>query len=194
MTAEKLEQNSDDYSTIYAAPFSAWDHIDIALVRDRNDWRISPARGHLVQLGAGKKLIEGYDNLDYPEWDAESDLLWILPYEDGSVSEVVSYFTLDHLEPWAVVRLLREIQRVLMFGGTFACIVPHYSSQLANECIMHKSRFGVDTWRNIFSERQYDHKAEGDTGEEWKLDVQVNFMYGITERNLCLVTQMVKGE
>jgi hypothetical protein len=56
---------------------------------------------------------------------------------------------------------------------------------------MHKSQFGVDTWRNIFSERQYDHKADGDTGE-WSLTVNVNFMYGITERNLVLVTQMIK--
>jgi hypothetical protein len=187
MTAELLE------NYMYAAPLTAWDHIDIALLRDRRDWRLSPAKGHLVQLGAGRKFIEGYDNLDYPQWDAHSRIThsWKLPYDDGSVSEVVSYFTLDHLEPWAVVRTLREIQRVLMVGGTFACVVPHYSSQLAHECIMHKSQFGVDTWRNIFSERQYDHKADGDTGE-WSLTVNVNFMYGITERNLVLVTQMIK--
>jgi len=185
----------EDGTMLFESPFTEFDHIDIALLRDRNDWALSPPRGHLVQLGAGRKHIEGYDNLDYPEWDAHATGRpgrWQLPYDDGTVSEVVSYFTFDHLRPWAVVRTLREIQRVLMVGGTFACVVPHYSSQLANECIMHDSRFAIDTWRNIFSERQYSHAADGDVAEPWKLKINVNFMYGITERNLVLVTQMIK--
>jgi hypothetical protein len=196
VSATILEINPDN-TVKYAAPFSAWDHIDIALLRERRDWALSPAKGHLVQLGAGKKFIEGYDNLDFPHWDAHFGQQlpygkWKLPYKDETVSDVTSYFTLDHLEPWAVIRTLREIQRVLMVGGTFCSVVPHYSSQLANECIMHKSRFGVDTWRNIFSERQYSHAADGDTNQPWSLDVRVNFIYGITERNLVLVTQMQK--
>ena len=196
MTAKPVEAVSDG-TLVLAPPFNAWDHIDIALLRERNGWNPSPAKGYRVQLGAGRKYIKGFDNLDYPEWDAHDMSMskrWRLPYDDGTVAEVVSYFTLDHLYPWAVVGALREIQRVLKVGGTFACVVPHYSSQLANECIMHKSRFGVDTWRNIFSERQYDHLSDGGTGEPWRLKVNVNFMYGITERNLVLVTQMVKAK
>lgn len=180
--------------SVHPAPGDVWDHIDIALLRERRDWLWTPD-GIKVHLGAGQKYLDNFINLDYPEWDAEalgSSGRWKLPLDDGTVSEIVTQFTFDHLEPWAVVRALRECQRVLRTGGIVNMVHPHYSSQLAHECIMHKSQFGIDTWRNIFSERQYDHTADGDTGEPWRLAVNANFMYGITERNLVLVTQLVK--
>lgn len=195
--AQTFDVNEDG---VYTFPplEDMWDHIDVAMVRIRKPWvdSYSPEQeGILIQLGAGKKDIEGWASLDYPSWDAHSDnpKLWRLPYDDASVAEIASYHTLDHLEPWAVVRTLREIERVLEPQGVFTNIVPHYMGQLANECIMHKSRFAVDTFRNIFSERQYSHEADGDGGE-WKLSVGSNFIFGYTERNLVLVTQLIKGE
>lgn len=186
---------STDGSQWFLSPSDFWDHIDMATVRARFAYARPPFVGTQIQLGAGRKKIQTWNNLDFPEWDAhdqKSDR-WRLPFGDGKVSEVVSYHTLDHLEPWAVVRTLREIQRVLCRRGTFTNIVPHGDSQLAKECIMHKSRFMVDTFRNIFSERQYDHSADGTEGDEsWSLEILHNFMYGITERNLMLVTQMVR--
>lgn len=175
-------------------PIDVWDHIDLALLRDRADWEWNPS-GYRVQLGAGRKLIDEFANLDFPEWDAhdKTGIRWRIPFDDGTVGQIVCQFTLDHLEPWAVVRTLREAQRVLIPSGTMDIVVPHYSSQLANECIMHKSQFGVDTWRNIFSERQYDHLADGGTAEPWRLRVGANFMFGLTERNLVLVTQLIWG-
>lgn len=180
----------------FMPPFDAIEHLDIALVRARAEW-VQPFKGgKQVQLGAGRKLIQGFDNIDFPGWDAHSDdhTKWRLPYADETVSEFVSYHTLDHLEPWAVVRVLREIQRCLLVGGTFVNIVPHGDSQLAKECLFHRSRFMVDTFRNIFSERQYDHRADGvpAQGGDWEFSIGQNFIYGITERNTVLVTQLVR--
>lgn len=215
-------QDKDDESLYrFPSPHQMWDHIDIAMVRDRYGWVYPGAMpsGERIQLGAGKKDIVGWRNLEYPVWNADMyipgemaissfPLSWQGKSEgereriesairdgaiqpDESCAEVASYHTLDHLWPEQVVNLLKEIQRVLKPGGMFTCIVPHYSSQLANECIQHRSRFAIDTWRNIFSERQYSNSVEGQE-HEWKLQVMANFVYGMTERNLVLVTQMMK--
>lgn len=203
-------QNEND-EFVFDPPISMWDHIDIAMMRDRYSWvrPYSLPQGRKIQLGAGRKLIDRWENFEYPTWDADC----YIPAElcngvyklsdpidelnrayiagDNSVSEIASYHTLDHLRPDQVVNVLKEVQRVLTPGGIFTNIVPHYTSQLANECIMHKSRFAVDTWRNIFSERQYKNSVEGQE-HEWKLTVMSNFIFGYTERNLVLVTQFMK--
>lgn len=142
-----------------------------------------------VQLGCGNKQIDYWANIDYPDFDADKPL----PYTDESVGAYASYHTLDHLKPKQVIKVLKEIQRTLLPGGTFTNIVPHYSSQLANECIMHRSRWAIDTWRNIFSERQYDGSVDG-RNFNWQFDIGLNFIYGITERNTVLVTQLIKRD
>lgn len=173
-----------------------------------------------IQLGAGFKQITGWRNLEYPMWDCDYYIQaagyddtppeyrctnlqygpqWQHPdnnfvdkkkyiQRDESVSEIASYHTLDHLTPQQVVNTLREVERVLIPGGTFTNIVPHADSQLAKECIWHSTRFMIDTWRNIFSERQYAHDGE------WNLEVGLNFVFGLAERNTVLVTQLVKKQ
>jgi len=179
-------------SGVFPHPFYLEDHIKIAMVKDMKFRPTIPAlagklqsQGKFVQLGAGKKLIAGWDNLDYPKWDAHDGL----PYEDESVDGIASYHTLDHLD--CVIPLLADIQRVLKPRGWFVNIVPHYSSELWHTDLTHKSQFGVDTWRNIFSERHYDHEAvEGHT--KWRLGIEFNMMMAFTERNAVLVTKLVK--
>ena len=88
---------------------------------------------------------------------------------------------------------MMEIRRILKPGGVFTHIAPHGMSQLAGECLMHKSRFWIDTFRNIFSERQYNQSADGVPVDfKWEFEIGANFIYGITERNLVLVTQLVR--
>lgn len=170
----------------YDEPVDIWDHLFIAMSRPKHELA-KPPSGLKVQLGAGFKHIDGWLNLDYPDWEAGCGL----PFNDATVSEIACYHTLDHLTPEDVLVTIKEVQRALVPGGTFVNILPHYSSQLANECLMHKSRFAIDTWRNLFSERQYDGSVDG-RDHKWRLDIQSNFIYGITERNLVLVTQLVK--
>lgn len=204
-------------------PTNIFDHIDIAMVRDSKHYSYRSYTGdplavrprsfllerkelEKIQLGAGFKHIDGWRNLEYPDWDADRPIpvghsargLGSFPGEislinadpavqpPNSVHEIASYHTLDHLSPKQVIQTLREVERVLVPGGTFTNILPHADSQLAKECIHHQSRFMIDTWRNIFSERQYEH--DGD----WQLEVGLNFTFAIAERNTVLVTQLIK--
>ncbi|AWY06165.1 methyltransferase [Gordonia phage Suzy] len=194
---------------VFKDPTDIWDHIDIAMVRDRAQYTYKmnglKTRGDKIQLGAGFKVLDGWRNLEYPDWNADLPIMaegvsandfapgtrwddvsshW--KQADSTISEIASYHTLDHLSPTQVINTLREVERVLVPGGTFTNIVPHADSQLAKECIHHQSRFMIDTWRNIFSERQYAH--DGD----WQLEVGLNFVFGLAERNVVLVTQLVK--
>lgn len=171
-------------------PNDLWGHWDIAMDRFVPGW-VPPLADHglkSLHLGAGFKLIDGWDNLDYPEWDPE-DPEYVLPYGAETVGAIACHHTLDHLTPDAVIRSLIDWQRVLAPGAAATIVVPHYSSQLANECIQHKSRFGIDTFRNIFSERQYNHWPP----MQWDFRINFNMLLGVTERNLVQVTQLVRA-
>src|ERR1019366_2879677 len=125
-------------------------------------WISAITGGLYVQLGTGHKLINGWHNLDYPTWDAET---MPLPYGDESITGIASYHTLDHIK--RVIPLLAEIQRVLVPGGWFVNVVPHYDSELWHSDLTHVSQFGTESWRSIFSTRHYDHSAvDGHT--EWR--------------------------
>lgn len=171
----------------YDHPSTLARHIGIAMMRPMEfGITLEHTDGRYVQLGPGHKFIKGWDNLDFPEWDAEND---DLPYPGSSIDGIASYHTLDHLSnPIAV---LAEIQRVLVPGGWFVNIVPHYDSELWHADLTHKSQFATETWRNIFSTRHYDHAAvEGHT--DWKFEIEFNMIMGFTERNTVLVTKLVK--
>lgn len=172
---------------LFEHPTTLRDHVAIAMVKDMN-FELTPARdsGVYLQLGAGHKLIKGWINLDYPEWDAADGLE---EFDDNSVDGIASYHTLDHLQ--APIPLLADIQRVLRTGGWFVNIVPHYASELYAADLTHVSQFATDTWRNVFSTRHYDHAAVvGHT--EWRLHIEFNMIMGFTERNTVLVTKLVK--
>jgi len=169
-------------------PFGLKSHLEIAMGIEMNfDTTVRLSGGKYVQLGAGHKHIKGWDNLDYPKWDAET---MPLPYNNDSIAGIASYHTLDHIQ--RVIPLLAEIQRVLMVGGWFVNIVPHYDSELWHSDLTHKSQFATETWRSVFSTRHYDHAAvEGHT--DWKMNIEFNMIMGFTERNTVLVTKLVKG-
>lgn len=162
-------------------------HIEIAMMKPMDfGLTLEKPDGHYVQLGPGHKWIKDWDNLDYPDWDAEKD---DLPYPDQSIDGIASYHTLDHLSN--PIKVLADIQRVLKPGGWFVNVVPHYDSELWHADLTHKSQFAIDTWRNIFSTRHYDHAAvDGHT--DWKLVIAFNMIMGFAERNTVLVTKLVK--
>jgi SAM-dependent methyltransferase len=166
-------------------PDDIWDHLRIAMVREWPDFiptgRPVPG-GIYLHLGHGRKWVAGYTHLEWPEWDGERDPL---PYPDNSVSGIITYHTLDHIAN--PLNVLAEAARVLKPGGTFTNIVPHYLSELANSCLAHKSRYAIDTWRNAFSERQYSHNAPDE------FQIGFNMIMGLTERNLVLVTQLIRN-
>jgi len=145
-------------------------------------WHI-PA-GKQLNIGAGNKYIPGTVSLDYPDWDADHDLL---PYEDESIAGIHAYHFLEHCQ--YPVRVLAEFQRVLMPGGVVNIVVPYYKSQMMAHDLDHKHAFCEDTWKILFRNPYYDKNQI-----EWKFEVGVNLIIGIVERNLCLMTQLLRTD
>lgn len=153
------------------------------LAMDRELPEIYPdSFGNILNLGAGNKIIPGTKPLDYPEWDADKDPI---PFPDRSVDQIHAYHFFEHCaDP---VKVLLECQRVLKYGCHINICVPYYNSQMQAQDLDHKSAFCEETWRNILDNPYYDKRKV-----DWKLEVRFNLICGVVERNMCLLTQMVK--
>ena len=145
----------------------------------------SPGRQELLKLniGPGFKRIQNTIELDLPDWNANTD---DIPYDDESVGVIYCFGMLDHISN--VPNFIYECQRVLAPGGTLNISVAFYKSQLAFEDIYHRSWFTETTWKKLF-EKQY-WLADS---FEWKLNIGINLIIGVVERNLIVLTQMIKG-
>lgn len=142
----------------------------------------SQAFGTAFNLGSGSKVIPGAIPLDYPQWDADRDLI---PAMANSVTMIHAYHFLEHVRD--PIRVLQECQRVLVPGGVINIVVPYYNAQIAAQDLDHKHQFCEQTWQILFANPYYDKNKI-----EWKLRVHFNLICGIVERNLCLMTQLVK--
>lgn len=138
--------------------------------------------GLVLNLGAGNKVIDGTVPLDWPTWDADKDPL---PYRDGEVHGIHCYHFLEHVAH--PVAILIECQRVLKPYGLLQICVPYYKSNMAAQDLDHKSFFTEDTWKTLFNNPYYKkHRVD------WKFEVHLNVIMGVAERNLCLLTQLVR--
>lgn len=150
----------------------------------------TPDKGKSLNIGPGAKRAEDdpyWDNfcdiIDYPRWDADSGDP--IPASSESYDIVHCYHFLEHCrEP---KRILAEIQRVLKIGGVANICVPYYTSQMAAQDLDHKARFCEETWRNTFANPYYNKDKI-----VWRFRVHLNIIIGVAERNLCLLTQLVK--
>lgn len=149
--------------------------------------QIAPApSGPILNLGGGRKVLPfSAVNLDLPRWDARTDHI---PYNTGTVAAIYALHFLEHLDGQIVVRVIRECDRVLKSGGTLNVVVPYYSSQLQAQNLDHKSAWCEETWRNLLEDETYEREYE----QRLKLRVGFNVICGIVERNLCLMTQLIR--
>lgn len=154
----------------------------LGMKRDIPELIPSAESGIILNLGAGKQIIDGAANLDYPDWDAEKDPI---PYMDETVDQIHAYHFLEHISD--VPRMLKECQRVLVPGGHMNIVVPYYNSQLQSTDLYHKNVFCEETWCNLFNTPYYDKGRDG-----WRFKIGVNVIIGIVERNICLMTQLIK--
>jgi SAM-dependent methyltransferase len=136
----------------------------------------------ILNLGPGNKHVGGTVELDWPEWNAEGQPI---PYEDGSVGGIIATHFLEHLaDP---LHVLREVGRVLKPGCPFNILVPHGQSLSYLQDLDHKTPFVVDTWKNLLDNPYY---VKGKGLLPFKLGA--NFLFGLKEDNLALVTQLIR--
>lgn len=171
---------------------SIQDFFKLGMKRDIHNLippRLNHYGGNALNLGAGNSLIAGTDPLDLPEWNAEDGMLPARIASD-SVDTIFAFHFFEHLTGAKAIRILRECERVLKVGGTLNVVVPHRLSQMAYHDLDHKSFWTEETWKVLFSTPYYDKNRE----TPWLLEVNVNLIIGVVERNLALMTQLVKGK
>lgn len=153
----------------------------IAMDRRLPELQLNPGKVE-INLGAGNKDILGAEPFDYPEWDANKHCI---PYPDEAVHAIYAFHFLEHCKQPG--KVLQECQRVLKPGGIVNICVPYYSSSMQSQDLDHKHSFTEDTWKILFNNPYYDKNKF-----EWKFDIGFNLICGIVERNLCLLTQLIK--
>ena len=141
--------------------------------------------GVKLNLGCGNKIIPDTIGLDLPEWDGDKPKI---PYSNGEVAVIHAYHFLEHLQD--PIAMLAECQRVLKPGGLMNIVVPYYTSQMMAHDLTHRHAFCEETWRNTFKNTYY--RLAGSPDEGWQFEVGLNIIIGIVERNLCLLTQLIR--
>jgi SAM-dependent methyltransferase len=83
------------------------------------------ARGLKLHIGCGKGLLEGWVNIDISPAPLSLNVMWGLPFEDGSVSHIFVSHLLEHLFfPRDVMKFFAELRRVLAPAGILRVVVP----------------------------------------------------------------------
>lgn len=140
----------------------------------------------VLNLGAGNKTINGTKPFDFETgWLAPSRLPGI---EDETVDGIFAFHFLEHLEPSDVIKMMKEVERVLKVGAAITFVVPYYSTMLAHQDLDHKTFFTEETFPNLF----VNPYNQGTVIRDWSLRVQWQLIIGNKERNLCLIGQVVK--
>ena len=99
-----------------------------------------------LNLGCGKKIKEGYVNLDLyplPGVDVVTDITKELPFQDDEFDEIITEHVLEHVVD--LNSLLQELHRITRAGGVIKIFVPHFSTFGAYTDPTHKRFFGYFT-------------------------------------------------
>jgi len=138
--------------------------------------------GPILNLGPGNKPVIGTVGLDYPDWDAEKG---VIPYSADRVGGVIATHFMEHIAN--PLNVLQEVGRVLKPGCPFNILVPHGQSLSYLQDLDHKTPFVIDTWKNLLDNPYY---AKGKNELPFRLGA--NFLFGVKEENLAVVTQLIK--
>ena len=161
----------------------------LALDRDIGELRkeYSAAEGITIGIGeSGNKKTNSDMNIGLPDWCFPKDPI---PTENDKVSLIHCYHFLEHLTGEEAILFLKEVQRVLMYGGIFQYGVPYYQSELAYQDLTHKSFWTESSFKMLMNNPYYDPET---TGFKWELEIQSQCIIGVVGRNLMLIGQLVK--
>lgn len=172
-------------------PVTILENVRAGLDRPLPEW-LEMGVGTVLNLGAGKKLIDGTTPLDATSgWLAPE-----LPYGPETVSGIYAYHFLEHLDKVTIINLLRECQRVLVKGGLMNIAVPWAKAQIAFQDLDHKSFWTERTFKTLFNNEHYQGATiyENYSGKEppWRLYVRSIFLMGLIERNIMVFAQLEK--
>jgi SAM-dependent methyltransferase len=99
-----------------------------------------------INIGCGHDIRAGYVNVDsvaLPGVDIVHDLNGMpLPFETGSVSEVVAKDVLEHID---LVPVMRELHRIMRPGARLWMSSPHFTSSSLWIDPTHRTGFSVET-------------------------------------------------
>ena len=109
-----------------------------------------------LNIGAGSYPLEGFENLDLPEFDMKK-LPW--PYKGESISMIVMGHVLEHVPRKNAMKVLREAKRVLEPGGVIHIAVP--DMDLYIDAVEDNNQFILDK----FPYRSLDSLLGGGDGE-----------------------------
>lgn len=175
---------------------------EFGLDRMLPDWRPIKWSMPVLHLGPGEKIIPDTIEYDWPAWDfdkfelpendgasgAAERLAYegkCFPYGPGEVGGVIATHVLEHLKDPRP--LLREVSRVLAPGCPFNILVPHGESLMFKQDLDHRTPFVIETWKTLLENPYYEKEHHG-----FRFRVGANFLFGVKEANLALVTQLIK--
>ncbi len=135
---------------------------------------------YVLELGCGaRRRVKGsigIDILDLPGVDINGDVIEVLlSFKDSSVSEIHSHHFFEHVDD--LDGLFKQIDRVLIPGGTLHTTVPHFSNPYYYSDYTHKTHFGLYTF-NYFFKSDYFTRKVPQYGNQYSyniLDIRLNF-------------------
>ena len=103
-----------------------------------------------LDLGSGNKPYRDYQGVDIGGGDKsvikKDILIFLKKLPKNSVSHIYSRHYLEHAGSEQVIKILDEIDRVLIKKGEMLFILPHYSNPFFFSDPTHKTFFGVHTF------------------------------------------------
>lgn len=167
-----------------------------ALGMDREVKEVLPfPPGPVLNLGAGLKLIPDTVPLD-------ADRGWLagerLPFADGSVAGAYAFHFFEHLTKDEVIAVVRELERVLVVGGSLITVTPHERSEMAYHDLDHKSFWIETTWQKFFGHDYIGRDGQptpmyrGTMKRDWHFAVHTTMIMGLVFRNIATITQIVR--
>lgn len=158
------------------------DFFEFAMDRVIPDWVDNDYSKPVLHLGPGNKHIIGTVELEWPDWDAESDKI---PYPDNTVGGIMATHFFEHLADPR--HCLEECLRVLAPGRALTLMVPHAQSTMYLQDLDHKTPYILDTWKVWLDNSRY-LKGKPSVAAH----IGVNIKMSIKEGNEALITQLIK--
>ena len=111
-----------------------------------------------LNLGCGANKLEGYTNIDANK-DLDPDLVLDLgkdklPFPTGSVDEIVTSHTVEHIPRAFHFHLFNEINRVLRIGGTLFVSFPDFEN--VSRHYLNNSQGRKELWETVIFGRRLD--------------------------------------